>query len=177
MPFSADETTLVLVDLQARLMPKIDQGEAVLRHCELLARSARALGIPVLVTEQNPKGLGFTVEPIARWVDHTITKISFDATKEPAFLAAIAANRCKLVLGGCEAHVCLLQTVLGLHRHGFEIEVTADAIGSRRALDREVALVRMQHYGIEVVTSEMVLFEWLQRSDHAGFREILELIR
>jgi len=177
MPFSAAESTLVLIDLQERLMPAIEDGAAVLDRCVLLARAARALGIPVLGTEQNPAGLGATAAPLAPLVDRVIAKLSFDACRESALPQAIQRTRRRLVVAGCEAHVCVLQTVLGLRGQGFEISLAADAVGSRRSIDRTTALARLARNSVEIVTAEMVLFEWLERSDHPKFKELLALIR
>jgi nicotinamidase-related amidase len=177
MPFSAAETTLILIDLQDRLMPAIEHGAAVLDRCLLLARAARMLGIPVLGTEENPAGLGATVAPLAPLLDRIIAKKSFDACREGELPRAITPGRRRLLVGGCEAHVCVMQTVLGLRAQGFAIALAADAVGSRRALDRAMALERLARNGIEVVTSEMVVFEWLERCDHPKFKQVLALIR
>jgi nicotinamidase-related amidase len=174
---SAVNSTLVLVDMQARLMPAIQEGNAVIERCLLLARAARALGVPMLGTEQNPPGLGATVAPLASLLDRRIAKLHFDASRENLFLDSIEPARRCLVVGGCEAHVCVLQTALGLRSHGFEVSVVADAVGSRRTIDRQVALTRLQCEGIQIMTAEMVVFEWLERSDHPKFRELLAWIR
>lgn len=174
----AQASTLVLVDLQARLMPAIFEEKAVVARCGLLARAARLLDIPVFATEQNPQGLGPTIETIAPLADRIFAKTAFDAAAEPDGIArAIDPTRRLIVVAGCEAHVCVLQTVLGLRRHGFDVAVAADAVGSRRSHDREWALRRMERHDVEPVTSEMIVFEWLARSDHPKFREILALLR
>ena len=158
-------------------MPVIEDGAAVLGRCALLARAARALGIPVLGTEQNPAGLGAIAAPLAPLVDRVVAKLSFDACREGALPQAIPPTRRKLVVAGCEAHVCVMQTVLGLRGQGFEISVAADAVGSRRPIDRITALARLGRKGIEIVTAEMLVFEWLERCDHPKFKELLALIR
>jgi nicotinamidase-related amidase len=177
MSLTTAETTLILIDLQERLTPAIEEGAAVLTRCALLARAARALNIPVLGTEQNPAGLGATVAPLAPLVDRIISKMSFDACRESALLEALEPARRKLVVAGCETHVCVLQTVLGLHRRNFEVFLAADAVGSRRSIDRATALSRLERTGIEMVTAEMVVFEWLERCDNPKFKDLLALIR
>jgi nicotinamidase-related amidase len=177
MTMCAATSTLILVDLQARLMPAIDRGEAVLARCRLLAHAARLLGVPVFATEQNPRGLGATVEPIAPLAERIFAKVAFDASAESGLARAIDPHRRDLVVAGCETHVCVLQTALGLKQHGFAVTVVADAVGSRRFDDRDAALRRMARHGIEIVTSEMVAFEWMARSDHPKFREVLALLR
>lgn len=158
-------------------MPAIEDGAAVLSRCVLLARAARALAIPILGTEQNPAGLGATAAPLAPLVDRVISKKSFDACRELALPQAVEPARRNLVIAGCEAHVCVLQTALGLHRQSFNISLAADAVGSRRTIDRTTALARLERNGIEIVTAEMVVFEWLERCDHPKFKELLALIR
>jgi hypothetical protein len=101
-------------------------------------------------------------------------EVGADLVLEPQ---AIQRTRRRLVVAGCEAHVCVLQTVLGLRGQGFEISLAADAVGSRRSIDRTTALARLARNSVEIVTAEMVLFEWLERSDHPKFKELLALIR
>lgn len=173
---SAADTTLILIDLQARLMPAIERGEVVLGRCAVLARAARILGIPVVATEQNPNGLGPTVPALAGLVERTVAKTSFDGAAD-GLVDAIPPSRRRLVVAGCETHVCVLQTVLGLRARGFDVALAADAAGSRRAEDRAAAIERMRRHGAEIVTSEMAVFEWLRRSDHPNFRELLALVR
>ena len=170
-------STLVLVDLQGSLMPAIDGGEAVIARCKLLAQAARLLEIPVFGTEQNPEGLGATVPAIAPLLDKVFPKLSFDATADSELVPALGSARRSVAIAGSEAHVCLMQTALGLRRLGFSVSAVADAIGSRRASDKAVALDRLARAGVEIVTSEMAVFEWLARSDHPRFKEILALVR
>jgi nicotinamidase-related amidase len=173
----AERSTLVIVDLQSRLMPAIHDCDAVLRRCTMLARAARLLGIPVLATEQNPEGLGRNVDPIPALADRTIAKIAFDGAAEPFLKEAIDPTRRHLLLAGCEAHVCLMQTALGLAGAGYKVAVAADACGSRRLSDRDAALSRMKRAGLDIVTAEMAVFLWLKRSDHPHFRDVLALVK
>ena len=172
----AQTSALVLVDFQTRLMPAIDGGAAAVERALLLARAARLLGIPVLATEENPESLGPTLEAFAGLPDRVIAKRRFDAAAEPA-LPSLLGDREAALLCGCEAHVCLLQTVLGLQRRGLAVAVAADAVGSRRAPDKAAALGRMERAGVAVYTAEMAIFEWLKDCDHPRFKEILALVR
>ncbi len=165
---------LLLIDLQERLMPAIDGGAAVLANARRLLDAARLLGVPVLATEQNPRGLGVTVPSLAG--APTVAKTTFDALRAPGVLDRLP-ERLVPVVAGCEAHVCVLQTVLGLLGAGRRAFVVADAVGSRRADSREAALRRMERHGAEVVTTEMAVFEWLGTSEHPRFRDALALIR
>lgn len=170
-------SALVLVDLQARLMPAIDGGEAVVRRATVLARAARLLDVPVLGTEQNPEGLGPNLPEVRALCDATVAKTHFAASAAPGLGERLPAGRDELIVAGCEAHVCVLQTVLGLLAQGHRVRLVADAVGSRRAGDRALALERARGAGATVVSSEMVIFEWLRHCRHPAFRDALKLVK
>jgi nicotinamidase-related amidase len=170
-------SVLLLVDLQRRLMPAISGGDAVVANADRLARAAQMLDVPVAATEQNPAGLGPTVDDLASHPQATLAKTAFAATSEPAFDSLLPAGTENVVVAGCEAHVCVLQTVIGLCGRGHRVLVVADAVGSRTEANRDAALVRAREHGAEVVTTEMVLFEWLGHSGHPRFRDVQQLIR
>ena len=172
-----DECTLLVIDTQVRLMPAIKDGESVVRRCVQLATAARELGVHVIGTEENPDGLGPLVAEIAALCDTTLAKLHFSAPAEEGFLRRIPAGRDTLVVAGCEAHVCVLQTVAGLIEAGHAVKWVADAIGSRHPLDRLAATERARALGADVVTTEMVIFEWLGTSEHPKFKRLLNLIR
>ncbi|MFT3665163.1 isochorismatase family protein [Piscinibacter sp.] len=170
---------LVLVDYQARLLPAIHDGAAAVAHGVLLARAAHALGIPVIGTEQNPKGLGPNVEAIRAECRLTLAKTHFDACADglvPVLHEARPGCR-EVVVAGCEAHVCMMQTALGLLRAGLRVWVVANASGSRRPSDHAAAMARLAQAGATIVTHEMVLFEWLADCKHPRFREVLEIVK
>jgi nicotinamidase-related amidase len=173
---TAEGAVLLLIDLQERLMPVIDDHEAVVTRAGRLAEAARLLDVPVRATEQNPAGLGSTVPPLAAYPQAVMSKTSFSAAADPGFSALLPAGASEIVVAGCEAHVCVLQTVLGLLTRGNRVIVAADAVGSRDPADRTVALDRARQHGAEIVTSEMVLFEWLRDSRHPKFREVQKLL-
>lgn len=172
---SPNQATLVIIDFQARLMPAIHDGARLLENARRLRDAAAQLGLPVVMTEQNPGGLGETVPELAGSAP-VIRKMSFDSCAEPAFLAALAGER-DLVVCGCEAHVCVLQTVVSLLSHRRRVYVVQDAVGSRREESKSVAITRMQRHGAEIVTTEMVVFEWLRSASHSLFRPVSKLIR
>ncbi|MGU3467628.1 isochorismatase family protein [Methylobacterium sp. C33D] len=167
---------LLVIDVQVRLMPTIAEGDGVVANAGRLLAAARLLDVPVLVTEQNAAGLGPTVPALAPEPGTVFAKMSFGATRTPGFLERLPADR-DLVVGGCEAHVCVLQTVLGLREAGRRVAVVADAVGSRRIGNREAALARMAAHGAEIVTTEMVAFEWLGTARHRRFRDVVRLIK
>jgi nicotinamidase-related amidase len=168
--------TLLLIDLQARLMPAIEGGREVIANAKRLRDAAALLGVPLLYTEQNPKGLGATVPEVASNSAPVVRKMTFDASAAPNFPAA-PPDRPQLVVAGCEAHVCVMQTVLALLTEGRDVFVVRDAIGSRRAESKETAIARMERHGAEIVTTEMVVFEWLGTADNPRFREVAALIK
>jgi nicotinamidase-related amidase len=171
----ATRCTLLLVDYQARLMPAIHGGDAVLAQALRLADAARLLGVPVLGTEQNPAGLGPNVATLRQRCASTLAKMHFDACEDG--LLARLADRPDVVIAGCEAHVCLLQTGLGLRRAGRGVWVVAQACGSRSPADHALAMQRLREAGAAVVSTEMVLFEWLQHCEHPAFKQVLALVK
>jgi nicotinamidase-related amidase len=173
----SDDSTLLLIDTQTRLMPAIQDGDSVVRRCVQLATAAHELGIHVIGTEQNPDGLGPLVTEIAALCDTTLAKFHFSAPAEDGFLRRLPAGRETLVVAGCEAHVCVLQTAIGLLEAGHAVKWVSDAVGSRRPLDRLAATERARRLGADIVTTEMVLFEWLGTSEHPKFRRVLQLVR
>ncbi|MEX0605534.1 MAG: isochorismatase family protein [Marinobacter sp.] len=176
MLMSADDSSVVLVDLQKKLMPAICQGDAVLSQCLRLAGIAKTLEVPVIGTEQSPDRLGPNAAEIWQACNQTVVKSHFDACVD-GLVAALGQQRKTVVVAGCEAHVCMLQTALGLIDAGFQVCVVADGVGSRKVSDRDAALSRLHQSGAQIVTVEMVAFEWLGYSDHPRFREVLKLIK
>lgn len=168
---SPTRCVLVLVDYQHRLMPLVDRGEHVVAHALRLADAARELGVPVIGTEQNPAGLGPNLEAIRQRCASTIVKMHFDACEE-GLLDAIVGHD-EVVIAGCEAHVCLMQTALGLLRAGKRVWVVAPACGSRSGVDQALAMQRLQAAGATLVSSEMVVFEWLRSCRHERFKAVL----
>ena len=158
-------------------MPAIEAGAAVVANARRLLEAARMLDIPVIVTEQNAKGLGPTLpELLPKTNDAVFHKTSFDACRMPGFLDRLP-ERSDLVIAGCETHVCVLQTTLGLIEAGRRVWLVRDAVGSRRAESKETAIRRMERHGAEIVTTEMVIFEWLETSEHQRFHDALALVR
>jgi nicotinamidase-related amidase len=171
----AAKSLLVIIDFQERLMPAIHDGARLVANARRLVDAARMLDVPVLVTEQYPAGRGPTVSELSG-SGPVIEKISFDACGAPPFREAVAGDR-ELIICGCEAHVCVGQTVLSLREAGRHVVVVQDATGSRAPESKEVALRRMERHGAEIVTTEMVVFEWLRTAAHPRFREASRLIK
>ena len=175
----AERCALLLVDYQARLMPAIREGEQRCARAALLAQAAQTLGIPVLGTEQNPDKLGPNTAAIRSRCLQTLAKTHFDACAD-GLLEVLQRHQPlggDIVVAGCEAHVCLLQTALGLLRAGRRIWVVDNACGSRRPADQRLAMQRLAQAGAQLVSHEMVLFEWLRDCRHPAFRELLALLK
>ena len=202
MLLDADESQLVLVDYQARLMPAITDHAAVLANARVLAKAARALQVPVWGTEQNPSKLGENDPELRALCQRTLSKMQFSAVEEglgewlrpparpqnqgnarslPRHLQKPAApsepERPMIVVAGCEAHVCLMQTALDLLEDEFDVWVVTDACGSRTDRNRDAAYDRLAGAGAELVTTEMVVFEWLRTAEHPDFKAIHSLIK
>ncbi|WP_298232178.1 isochorismatase family protein [uncultured Azohydromonas sp.] len=176
---NAATCALVLVDYQARLMPAIHDASAVVATAVRLAQAARVLEIPVLGTEQNPAGLGPNAQQVKALCGRTVSKTHFNACADGLVEALHGAKAScdQVVVAGCEAHVCMLQTALGLLRAGKQVWVVENASGSRRPSDHAAAMRRLAAAGATIVTHEMVLFEWLDDCKHPRFKEVLELIK
>ena len=175
---------LVLVDYQARLLPLIHNGAQALAHAVRLADIAHALAIPVFGTEQNPKGLGSNADAIRERCATTLTKMHFDACADGLLDLLSSPDEPpaggpaqEVVIAGCEAHVCLMQTALGLLRAGLRVWVVAQACGSRRAADHALGMERLRQAGAGIVSVEMVAFEWLRSCEHEAFRRVLKLLK
>ncbi len=172
----SESSILILIDLQGRLMPAIDQGEVVLNQCIRIARIAQLLNIPIIGTEQSPRSLGSNVDSIKPFCSTTIRKEHFNACAD-GLTTAIPSNRQQCILMGCETHVCLMQTALKLIDEGYDVSIVVDGVGSHRALDKQIALDRLQTAGARLITGEMLGFEWLKSAQNPAFKEVLALLK
>lgn len=172
----SENSILIVIDLQGRLMPAIDQGEAVLKQCIRTAKIAQLLQIPIIGTEQSPSSLGANIESIKSFCSQTISKEHFNACAD-GLIQSIPSNRQQCILMGCETHVCLMQTALKLLDEGYDVSIVVDGVGSRRALDKQIALERLQIAGARLITGEMLGFEWLKTAQNSAFKEVLALLK
>ena len=202
MLLDADDSQLVLVDYQARLLPAIHEGNLVLANALRLGRLARMMQVPVWGTEENPAALGENPPELRALCRQTLAKMHFSAVADgladllrpparqqqganvrslPKHLQKaqpqVADGRNTVVIAGCEAHVCLLQTSLDLLDEEFGVWVVTDACSSQSERNRDAAFDRLAGAGAELVTTQMVAFEWLRTADHPDFREALALIK
>ena len=177
LSINRDECTLLVVDIQGRLMPAIADADNVIKNAQRLIDAAAILDVPVVVTEQNPDGLGTTTPELRTGGAPVISKMTFDATRAPGFDKALGVARSVFVVAGCEAHVCVTQTVLGLLSAGHKVYLVADALVSRDPGNRAAAIERLRGHGAEIVTTEMVVFEWADSAEHPNFRELVGLVK
>jgi nicotinamidase-related amidase len=202
MLLDADDSQLVLVDYQSRLMPAIHESSQVLANALRLAKLAQLLEVPAWGTEENPASLGENPPELRALCRKTLAKMHFSAVadglaellrppvrqqqggnarslpkhlQKPPPQAAEARNT--IVIAGCEAHVCLLQTSLDLLDEEFDVWVVTDACSSQSERDRDAAFDRLAGAGAELVTTQMVAFEWLRTAEHPAFRDALALIK
>lgn len=180
---SEQDSQLIVVDLQTKLSAAMPEAEAELMTANTgsLIKAAGLLNIPVLLTEQYPKGLGFTDPAISSiLLDYTLIfgKTGFSCCTANGFTdALVSTNRKQIILVGQEGHVCVLQTALELIHHGYQVHVVEDAICSRKAEHKFYALQRMQQQGATITNYESVLFEWVRDSTHPEFKSISGLLR
>ncbi|MBO9354110.1 isochorismatase family protein [Bordetella petrii] len=177
MLLQAADSTLLIVDMQERLMPAIAQGAQLAETACKLAQGARLLGVPVVATEQNRAGLGPTIAPLRDSVQAVFQKRHFSAVREPGFEAWLPPARHTVLVAGWEAHVCVLQTLVGLRELNYHAVLVSDAVGSRRPSDQHAGMRRMRAEGATVITAEMALFEWMETCDHPRFRDVLRLVK
>jgi len=180
MLISADSSVLVVIDVQERLAPAMEGLPEFLRNTEILMRAAARLDVPMIVTEQYPKGLGRTVEALAALAppEAVVEKISFSATGSDGFDRRFSEiGRDEPVICGIEAHVCVLQTALELQSRGLKTRLVRDAATSRRPDSAAAAYDRAAGNGVELVTTEMVVFEWMRRAGTPAFRDLSALIK
>ncbi len=173
------QSRLILIDIQARIMPAVAGAEVMLRNAMILRDAAMALDVPIVITEQYPAGLGSTLPEVTAGFDASVfEKREFSAWANADFATFLKAEpKTQMILAGVEAHVCVLQTALDLVGAGYEVFLVADAVASRKVESREIALERMRAVGTHIVTTEMVAFEWLRTAADPAFRVVSKLVK
>lgn len=173
------DAIVAVVDVQERLLPVIESSDTILGAMEKLLSGMSALNVPVLVTEQYPEALGATVAPIARLVEgDPISKLSFSCCGVAEFNTALSDSRRRhVIVIGVETHVCVYQTVRDLLSDGYRVSVVVDAVGSRTLANKETALRRMEQLGAELVSTEMILFDLLERAEGSAFKSVLKVVK
>jgi nicotinamidase-related amidase len=174
MLMNQHDSCLVVIDVQEKLTPLIHDHERLVNNCAWCCELAQALTIPIVYTEQYPSGLGPTLPRLTQYMTSPApAKLHFSCASDESCLQQIRqTGRQQLVLIGIEAHVCVLQSALELKDHGFDVFVVEDAISSRNIHDAFFAKQRMQQHNIELVTKEMVFFEWLRVAGTPQFKAL-----
>ncbi len=170
-----------MIDVQSRLAAVMPDGamQAVIRNCSILVQTCRLLNVPVIVTEQYPKGLGHTVSELSALIpDITpVEKTAFSCMAEPKFYRQLTQDHLQIVLAGMEAHICIVQTALDLIQAGKQVFIVEDAVISRNTANKANALARMRDAGCVVTNTESVVFEWLGVAEGDVFKAVSRLIR
>jgi len=175
-----ENTALVLVDVQVKLERVMHNREELIGNIQRLIKGAQALGMPVIHTEQYPEGLGETVSGISEMLSEMkpVSKLSFSCCGEPKFMESFKAlGKKQVLLAGIEAHVCVYQTAVDLLDAGYDVQVVADAVDSRTAENRSLALERMKEAGAVITSTEMALFEMVRGASSAHFKDISRIVK
>jgi len=175
MLLKKEDSLLLLVDVQEKITPAVLNPDAFIACCEWLLQLAQRMNVPILVSEQYPKGLGSTLSQFSPYLLQAdcIEKIHFSSMHEPAYLDRLTQlNKKQLIIIGIEAHVCVLQTALEMKEQGWDVYVVVDAVSSRKETDLKYALKRMKNEGVCLITAEMVFFEWVRQAGTPEFKAL-----
>jgi len=175
---SAGDTAVLVVDVQEKLIGLIEGHERMVWNIRRLLDAAQALNVRIAATEQYPRGLGGTIEPLATYFDAVPDKVAFSCGACGELLDDIrGAGVSKILVVGIEAHVCVQQTVLDLLADGFAVYVAVDAVGTRHSIDKEVALRRLDSSGATITTTEAAMFELCEQAGTPAFKKISQLVQ
>lgn len=180
MLIRSDESCLIVIDMQERLVPAMQAPARTIRNARILVTAARRLEVPTLLTEQYPKGLGRTVPELAKAAEGmpVLEKMHFSCMEDQGFAEAFRAlGRKQAIIAGMEAHICVMQTAANLMEAGYEVFVVTDATSSRTLESEKACLDRLNACGAGIVTTEMVVFEWLGAAGTEAFKELLPLVK
>lgn len=181
MLLDRNKSCLIVVDIQERLAPAMhDAGVEAIRNAAILMQAAKLLGVPTLVSEQYPRGLGRTVPQLAEYMPAggPVEKLEFACPANTGFAEQLKASaKRQIVLAGMEAHICVLQTALMLCEQDFAVFVAADAVASRKQSSMDHAFSRIEDAGGAIITTEMAVFEWLQKAGSDEFKILSKLIQ
>ena len=174
------DCVLVLIDVQEKLAAAMHEKEALLENTVRLVKGAGILGIPILWTEQNPRGLGPTVPEVRALISQTkpVTKLSFSCCGEEGFVHALnEVKRNQVLVAGIECHVCVYQTVADLVQTGHEVQVVTDAVSSRTFENKAIGLERIRQCGASLTSVETALFELLRKAEGDEFKQMLKVVK
>ncbi len=175
-----DDTALVVIDVQGKLAQLTHNRTELFKNLRLMIQGAQVLRIPILWTEQYPKGLGPTVAEVSELLPaiQPIGKNAFSCCGERAFMATLEPlGRRQILLTGIETHVCVHQTAMDLLEAGYEVQVIADAVSSRTAENRHIGLEKMRDAGVVITSTETALFELIKVAEGPQFKQISKLVK
>lgn len=179
MLLKRDQSRLLMIDMQEKLVPAMHEHKALVQNCRTLLTAASYAQAPLLISEQYPQGLGHTLSELREAAGDSarMAKMDFSCARDGVMRARLEdSERKQIVICGVEAHVCVLQTALDLHAMGMEVFVVLDAVASRQLGSKTVAANRLTASGVHVVTVEMVIFEWAQSASDPVFKSLRKLI-
>jgi nicotinamidase-related amidase len=181
MLLDASKSSLLIVDVQERLLPAMQEPERILSRTKILVQAIDALQIPISISEQYPKGLGKTVPELATGTADIFEKLAFSCWRDDAlkahFIKLHESGRPQVIVAGIEAHVCVLQTCIDLAMAGFAVFAVADAMSSREVQSANLAYDRLRGTGVQVVNTEMAVFELLEKAGTPEFKTLSGLIK
>jgi nicotinamidase-related amidase len=175
-----DNTALVMIDIQGKLWNVMHEKEALLENAQKLVKGMQVLGVPIILTEQNPKGLGPTVPELTQLMPEVkpLSKFEFSCCQNESFKQALGGlKRRQILICGIETHICVYQTTLELLGLGYEVQVVADVVSSRVMRNRDTALTRVQTEGAKLTVAEMAIYELMQTAESPKFKEMLKVIK
>jgi nicotinamidase-related amidase len=177
---TTEDTALVLIDVQEKLVPAMHNKEALLDNLKKMVQGARILGLPILLTEQNPAGLGPTVPEIAELLpdEKPVSKFSFSSCGTEQFIEELkAVKRQNILIVGMEAHVCVYQTAADLVNLNYDVQVVADAVASRTLENKQIGLQKSKAAGAGITSTEIALFELVKIAKGDKFKEIIKIVK
>ena len=177
MLMSRNDTALLVVDLQEKLVPHVLDHQRLVWNVRRLLDGANLLGVDIRVTEQYPKGLGHTIESLSKHITTPQEKVTFSCRGCEGLFGQMGDQVGKVLLAGIETHVCVQQTALDLLADGFQVFLAVDAVSSRHQLDHDTGIRRMESSGVILTTTEAVLFEWCETSKAEEFKAISKLVQ
>jgi nicotinamidase-related amidase len=181
MLLDAKKSSLLIVDVQTRLLPAMAEPGRIVSRCQILLKAAETLDIPVTISEQYPKGLGHTVPELLAPSAKVFEKLSFscwrDLEMRKHLIELHEHERPLIIVAGIEAHVCVLQSCIDIYNAGFGVFAVADAMGSRDPKSAELAYDRLRGAGIQVINTEMAVFELMEKAGTPVFKALSALIK
>ena len=175
-----EKTGLIVIDIQGKLARLVHDSDTLISNCKKLIKGSKALNLPIIVLEQNPKKLGATVQELSSVLESSppITKFTFDACEEPHFIEAINTHNIDTwLICGIEAHICVYQTALHLQQLGLDVQLVTDCISSRTLTNKNLAISKLVNNGVAITGLEMCLYELVKDCRKFEFKEVLGLIR